>query len=503
MLIRNAEIADGVVVDVRVDGARVAELGTALATHADDEVIDAAGGALMPGLHDHHIHLRALAASMASVRCGPPDVRVMTALAEALRVADHRSPGADWLRGIGFHESVGSGTDGALDRDVLDAMLPHRPVRIQHRSGRLWVFNSAALDLLAPDADAPLERVNGRWTGRLYDADDWLRSRLRGTPPSLHGVSRYLASRGVTGVTDTTHHNGPDELAAFADAHASGELLQHVRVMGDARLDTLHDLPQAQRGEHKFHLHDHDLPDFETLVTSIRTSHAHGRAVAFHCVTRGELVFALAAIREAGQLAGDRIEHASIAPPELMEDIARLKLTVVTQPNFIAERGDDYLRNVDAEDLPWLYRLRGFIDAGVRLALSTDAPFGEPDPWAAIAAAVSRATPSGAVIGHAERLSALEALHAFAGPLHAPGRRTSREFVVGDIADAFLLQRPLSVAGAFPSSAAIRATLIHGRMAYQAPHPDSRDPWKGWKDETGRHQSAALGGPTSADAEST
>ncbi|MFP5304687.1 MAG: amidohydrolase family protein, partial [Gammaproteobacteria bacterium] len=290
MLIRRAEIAPGQLADVRVDRGRVVEIGAALPVRADEEAIDAAGAALLPGLHDHHIHLRALAASLASARCGPPEVRDAAALAAALRAADAQLGTGEWLRGIGYHESVA----GELDRDALDALLPDRPLRIQHRSGRLWIFNSAGLDRLAPDAAAPLERRGGRWTGRLYDADDWLGARLHGTPPALHAASRWLASRGVTGVTDTTHHNGPDALRGVADACARGELLQQVRVMGDARLDAAGDLPGVQRGEHKFHLHEHALPELDGLIAAIRASHAAGRAVAFHCVTRTELVFALA-----------------------------------------------------------------------------------------------------------------------------------------------------------------------------------------------------------------
>lgn len=467
MLIRRAQIAPGEIVDVRVDGERVAEIGLELPARPTERIVDARAHALLPGLHDHHIHLRALAASMASVRCGPPQVRNADALAAALRAADAALGTGAWLRGIGFHESVmGESAPGALavadmDRDWLDAVLPERPLRIQHRSGRLWILNSAALDALAPDADAPLERKDGRWTGRLYDADDWLRARLRGALPNLHAASRWLASRGVTGVTDTTHHNGPDALRAFAEAQARGELLQQLRAMGDARLDACGDLAGVRRGEHKFHLHEHELPELDALVSAIRASHAVCRAVAFHCVTRVDLTFALAALQAAGTLRGDRIEHASIAPPELVDAIAALNLTVVTQPNFIAERGDDYLRDVDPPDQPWLYRLRGLVDAGVRLAGSTDAPFGEPDPWAAMKAAIDRRTPSGAVIGGDEALDPGAALDLFLSPLEAPGA-PARRIAVGAPADLCLLDRDHAAALAAPGTVRVQLTLAAG-----------------------------------------
>jgi predicted amidohydrolase YtcJ len=439
MLIRDAEIDFYTRVDVRTAAGRIVEMAPTLAPLPGEVVIEARGGALLPGLHDHHVHLYAFAAAQASVTCGPPQVRDAQALRAHLRAAAAALADGAWLRGVGYHESVA----GEIDRDWLDAAVPDRPLRIQHRSGRLWILNSRALEVLGADADAasPLERVAGRGTGRLYDADDWLRSRLPATRPSLHDISRRLARFGVTGLTDTSHRNGPDEFAAFADARARGELLQDLRVMGDARLDAIADVDGVTRGEHKFHLHDHALPEFDALCADIRRSHDAGRAAAFHCVTRTDLVFALAALREAGSIAGDRIEHAAVVPPELMDDLRALGLAIVTQPHFIAERGDAYLRDVAAEDRPWLYRLRGFVERGVPLAAGSDVPYGDADPWAAMQAAVSRRSEHGVVMAAEESLTPEQALALFLSPLDAPGA-TPRRIAVGAPADLCLLVMP-------------------------------------------------------------
>ncbi|MBW2295870.1 MAG: amidohydrolase family protein [Deltaproteobacteria bacterium] len=97
LLIRQAEVRDGVVMDVRVSQGCVAAIGTSLPQHRDDETVDAKGGALLPGLHDHHIHLFALAAANASAKCGPPEVRTREDLTRALAAAPRLR---DWIRGV-------------------------------------------------------------------------------------------------------------------------------------------------------------------------------------------------------------------------------------------------------------------------------------------------------------------------------------------------------------------------------------------------------------------
>ena len=73
MLIRRAEV-EGLIRDVRIAEGRIEVIAERIAPHPGEGMIDAEGGALFPGLHDHHIHLFALAAALGSVACGPPSV---------------------------------------------------------------------------------------------------------------------------------------------------------------------------------------------------------------------------------------------------------------------------------------------------------------------------------------------------------------------------------------------------------------------------------------------
>ena len=61
MLIQRAVLLDGTETDIRA-GERIVEVGE-LVPNAGEDVFDAAGGTVIPGLHDHHVHLRAAAAA--------------------------------------------------------------------------------------------------------------------------------------------------------------------------------------------------------------------------------------------------------------------------------------------------------------------------------------------------------------------------------------------------------------------------------------------------------
>ncbi|MFQ5417269.1 MAG: amidohydrolase family protein [Myxococcota bacterium] len=464
MLITGAEIGGRAPLDLRCAGGRIDAIAASLSPEGDEEVIHASGGALLPGLHDHHIHLLALAAALRSVRCGPPQVNDRAALARALAEA---RPQKRWIRGVGYHESVA----GELDRWVLDTLVSARPLRIQHRSGAMWILNSAAVEILGLDDDGPsgVERdLRGHATGRLFRCDRWLRERLDDDGhPNLAEAGRLLASFGVTGLTDAGPANTDDDLDEFIEAVVSGALPQRLQVMGSPSL-SWPDHPRVSRGAVKVLLDDCALPSLDELEATVAEAHRQDRGVAIHCVTRVQLVLAARALESAGAGQGDRIEHASVAPPEVVTLLSRLPLTVVTQPGFVYERGDVYLGDVEHGELPWLYRCRGFIEAGIALAAGTDAPFGEPDPWLAMRAAVRRRTRAGAELGPEEALDPEQALALFTSSAQAPGA-APRRLGVGEPADLCLLDRPWAEAREELSASMVRATVCRGRLVWTRP----------------------------------
>ncbi len=450
-MLRDVEVDDRRA-DVRIANGVVAEVGTRL--RGCDRVIDGRGGALLPGLHDHHVHLAATAAVGTSVDCSPtatPDL-------DALRGRLARAPGTGWIRGVGYYESVA----GPLDRDVLDRAVPDRPVRVQHRSGGLWMLNSRALEVVATALDdtPDVERgPDGRPNGRLWRYDDRLRGALPTEPVDLSLVGDDLDRYGITGVTDATPDLTPDRIALLTDAVTRRDIRAEVTLLGapDGWLP-----PHGLRtGPRKLLLRDHDLPSYDELRTTVAACHAGGRAVAVHCVTRESLVLTLAVLDEVGSIVGDRIEHAAVVPAECRSTIHLLGLRVVSQPWFVHDRGDAYLADVDRRDVDLLYPYASLLAEGIPTVASSDSPYGTLDPWAVIAAASDRRSRTGAPVGSSERVAAAQSLRGYLTAADAPGSHP-RRVEPGAPADLVLLDAPLQDALTAPSADLVVATFRTG-----------------------------------------
>src|SRR6201997_2284564 len=433
MLIQRATLLDGTSTRSRV-GERIEQVGDELVAKKGEGVLYAGGGTVLPGLHDHHGHVRSAASALDSFFVGPPGVATKAQLTQLLSNA---TPGPDgWIRAVGYHESVA----GDLDRTALDAVVRDVPLRIQHRSGALWILNSEALGRVG---------LGEHPDGRLRSADRGWSDALARRETDLAELGRRITATGVTGITDATPDLDADDMVSLVVAHRRGEFRPRPHFLSPG----------------KTILQD-DRLDLDSLTHWIADQHNDGRPVAVHCVTAAQLVVTVAAMRAAGSHPRDRIEHAAVVPDDNLTDLAELGVTVVTQPNFVAERGDHYLADVPADEHAQLWRVASLLNAGVRVALSTDMPFGHGDPWTAMRAAVYRTTPSGAVLNANECVSSLTALTMFLGRPDEPGR--TRTVEIGQPGDLCVLTEPPATALAELDAGMVAATMIGGELIYFA-----------------------------------
>ena len=364
---------------------------------------------LMPGVADPHLHL----VGMASARLhGPgvvsPGTSLNGFLAGVAELAD--APAEDWIRLEGFEEAEFE--EGRLPSLAeLDAACPGRPLRVRHASRHASLVNSAGRQWLRDhgwssgfDETALLvgcEIELARFLPRLDP------ERLR---KALGEVGEFLLQCGVTSVDDVTPSNDPERLALLEAA----DLPQAIRFW----LGVDADWQQARCRSSRVSIAGVKLlprdakavgsPWFREAVVAAR---GEGLPLAIHAVEPDAIaavldVLAAAPARAAGGPAGlDRIEHASLCPPALVEALADAGVAVVTQPAFLSSRGARYRRQLERPLWPWLYPVASLDRAGVPLAFSSDAPVASPGLAPTLAAASGRGHGTLADFGGAESVS--------------------------------------------------------------------------------------------------
>ena len=455
MLIKNAQIGTQVS-DIRFSDV-IELIGQDLPIVGNEEVIDVQGADVIPGLHDHHIHFFASLAREYSVDCGPPFVGNLSELASCLRKPSIPN---GWVRGFGYHESVA----GDIDRHTMDLVINDRPVRIQHRSGKMWILNTYACELLQIDKHILLEGVEknkeGLPTGRLFRLDGWLREQVEEENRALiKPFSEKLLSMGITGFTDASYTNNFETLAFFEELRSSKEIAQRVTLMGDESLGS---------GFLKIMLDEDNLPELGELQKRTSNAHEQGRGVAFHCVTQVELLYALEALRDSPNGNLDRIEHASLVSPDYFEMIREMEVLVVTQPGFIWSKGEQYLKDVDARDQIDLYRYGSLLKNNIPVIASSDSPYGPLSPWKIIGTAADRKTREGQVVGAEEAVSRSKAIE---GYLTKPGqlREPKRSLNPGEPADFCVLKAGFSLEkDSLNNEEPVAHTIVNGELLYSA-----------------------------------
>jgi hypothetical protein len=406
-------------------------------------LIDCRGAVVLPGFIDAHLHMRAHAATFLGLDCRPQMVRSLADLQAVIQQHSHGVPPGQWLVGYGYDE-FGLAERRHPTRWDLDVATPNHPVRLAHRSRHAWVMNSLALAQLGISKDftglagGVVERdaASGEPTGLLIDMDTYLRERLPplATPElfrsAIRQSSQALLAAGVTTVQDASVTN---DLAAYQAFHtwiAAGDV--RLRVMLLVGASSLPEViaaglkpgkgsPFLRVQGIKIRLDEANgalYPPQAMVNAQVWNAHRQGFPVAIHAVELPALVLALHAIRLAqarlpNAALRHRIEHGALCPEVCIDEVADLGVAVVTQPAFLWYHGRRYLSEIDAEQRPWLYRVKSLLHRGVLVAGSSDAPVVPPLPLAGVYAAVARQTPDGHIIGPEERVSVEEALWMF------------------------------------------------------------------------------------------
>ncbi|WP_419838242.1 amidohydrolase family protein [Candidatus Poriferisodalis sp.] len=365
------------------------------------------------GYCDDHLHLLACAAARGSV-----DVRdavtVDELLATILRAVDavvaarHRS---SWLRVWGYDDALLAERRHPTVAE-LDTVTERVPTVLHHVTGHVTVVNTAAGRALGlASGDVLVERHDLLAAVPRPDRGEI----VAGVTEVLHG----LADAGISACTDATHTNDLTALELLAEASAGEPAVDVTAMVGADQLDSLEGLvfgdavpPSGTAADevrvrigHAKIMPPHD--DDSAIADLVATARAHRFPVAVHVMDIDTLQATLDALEahpplpaemassapvriEPDRIEPDRIEHCALALPEQLDRIARLGITVVTQPSFVTRRAQKYREQLSPTEQAWLWPLASLLRRGIRVTLSSDAPTVPPDPAEWIEAAACR-----------------------------------------------------------------------------------------------------------------
>jgi hypothetical protein len=220
------------------------------------------------------------------------------------------------------------------------------------------------------------------------------------------------------------------------------------------------------RGVHRFEEDD--------LRELMRETHAAGWRLAVHAIGDEAIERVLSAYESLGPEVPrrrHRIEHLGLPDRGHLRRAASLKIVAVPQTVFIHSLGRNFREYLPATLLARAYPVREMMEAGITVALSSDAPVVEEDsPLLGIQAAVLRRDAEGIAIAPDQAISAAEALRAYtAGGALASGDEANRGTLSpGKWADlAVLSGDPVAVEPEELCRIRVDITVVGGKIVFE------------------------------------
>lgn len=512
-------IQRGVIIAVGDDAAVRARAG------AGTEEIDLDGAAVLPGLHDMHVHPSA----GGNQGCAFPQGSSLEVVQETIAacVAD-RQPG-EWITG-GQWDAASIGA--TPHRSMLDAVSPRNPVVLIDISGHSRWANTLALETSGVTAQTPnppggvIERdADGEPSGVLRESAGGL-IRARVAPPQpeqvLEGLRNSLElmlSHGITTFTDAVASEASLRLyAALAD---QGLLRQRVRacLMWQPGGPTMSEaMPPAPLARANLYARDRVSPDCvklmldgvptdghtaamlepyadtsvddegrarglllipqETLNATLIALDAWGFTVKMHAAGDAAVragLDAVAAAREANGFSGilHDVAHNSFVH---MDDIARARDLGATfemspyiwYPNPIIP---DIANAIGQARMERWIPVKDAIESGALVVPGSDWPVvPEVNPWIGIETLVTRQAPGGVgeVLGEPITLEQAIDLFTVNAARHMGNANRTGRIAPGMLADVIVLDRnPFEIPITQVHRTTVTMALVNGETVYR------------------------------------
>ena len=454
MLFTNGAVFDGhnhlEGVSVLTDQGRVVSMGPDDGVRRDAagaEEVDLAGGLLVPGFTDAHMH--PMIGGLERLRCEMTDLSTPEEYLDAIRKHAEKQPDTDWFRGGGW--SVGAFPPTGPTAEMLDTVVPDRPAFIPSSDHHdAWV-NTKALEVAGITAETPdppdgwLERdEHGRPTGTLREAamglvwehlttgrEEYYRAMLE--------AQDYLHSWGIIGWHDALiggYAGLDDPTQAYLDALSAGKLTARVRAsqwwdrhrgveqveelvenrrrLAEAGLDAgsvkvmvdgigetfTAAVTEPYLGQPHCACGDRGLAffDLQQLYDAVAALDRAGFQAHFHAIGDRAVHDALDAVEHARRANGlndhrHQIAHMQLVRPEDRPRFRRLGVAANLEGMWVRKETPAVrlvLPHLDSERADWHYPFADIAETGAHMAGGSDWPVNPPEPIGAVHALVNR-----------------------------------------------------------------------------------------------------------------
>lgn len=459
-----------------VQGGRILALGSEQDVRhfitTQTRQIDLNQQTVLPGLIDAHNHL--IHYGIEATRSA--DLTGSTSIAEVKeRLFQFRSthPDQPWLLGHRFDQELFAEQRWPT-KDDLDEISTDTPIMISRVCLHAVVVNSAALKLIRnqigskqlatgilveESAELIWQHIPEPSFEQLKQAAMWAMQEARRV--GLTGVNCMITSKEELDAIFSLHeeHALPLRLTLCCP-HSMSDLLNERGLTtgsGDdtLRIGSLKVFMDGSTGARTAALKEPyaDDPDNvgvlfrneRDLAELLKEIQPRGFQAAIHAIGDLAIECALKGIEYAMAFGNSRnrlrhrIEHASLMSPELIREMARLRVVAVVQPQFIIT--DFWTRDrVGPERYRWCYPFKTMLAEGIQLAMGSDCPVERLDSIELIFRAINREPHS-----LSERLSPEETVRAYSfGSAYASHQEMSLGTLeVGKFADFTVLSRDI------------------------------------------------------------
>ncbi|MCC6478612.1 amidohydrolase [Sphingorhabdus sp.] len=482
---------------------------------------DGRGLTMLPGLIDAHGHVMGLGFAALTL-----DLSGTSSLADAqaaIKAYAAKYPDRRWIIGRGWNqEKWGLGRFPTAAE--LDAVVADRPVWLERVDGHAGWANSRAMEVAGITAATKspsggrIELAGGKPSGIFVDAASELVAKHIPAPKpaerdlALAEAQKALLSVGITGIADmgTTIEDWQSYRRAGDDGWLSirifgyaGGIDNMVAIAGPRPTPWLYD-DKLRLGGVKLYLDGAlgsrgawlkkpyaDAPgqtglsflaSAEIRNLMVRAS-MDGFQTAVHAIGDAANAEAIGAVEDLAETyTGDRrwrIEHAQIVDPADIPRLARYGIIASMQP--VHQTSDRLMAEVrlGPDRLKGAYAWNSILKAGGRLAFGSDTPVEAPNPFAGLAAAITREDETGQPFGGwmpAERVTREQALAGFTtGAAYAAfAEARVGSLTPGHRADFILIDTdPLLATPAQIRGTVVKEAWVGGRPAYRQEAIDS------------------------------